>query len=186
MLLSKNGVLKICDFGFARLVSASHPDAKFTDYVSTRWYRAPELLVGDANYSGAVDVWAIGCIFVELITGRPLFTGDTDYETLRQVLQTLISEDLPHQLKHAFSINPLFQGAELPLCQELEVDLTIEGKLSFLNCQSSISFARECLRLDPKRRPTCEELMAHEYFNDFREWFEDEIQTLIEYDNQEA
>jgi serine/threonine protein kinase len=66
------------------------------------------------------------------------------------------------------------------------VDLTIEGKLSFLNCNSAISFARECLRLDPKRRPTCDELMAHDYFNDFREWFEDEIQTLIEYDNQEA
>lgn len=51
--------------------------------MSTRWYRAPELLVGDANYNKPVDVWAIGCIFVELMTGRPLFTGDTDYETLR-------------------------------------------------------------------------------------------------------
>jgi cyclin-dependent kinase-like len=94
MLLSKNGVLKICDFGFARLIGNS-PDHKFTDYVSTRWYRAPELLVGDANYGKAVDVWAIGCIFVELLTGRPIFTGDTDYETLRQVLQTFYSEDLP-------------------------------------------------------------------------------------------
>jgi serine/threonine protein kinase len=74
----------------------------------------------------------------------------------------------------------------LPLSQEIEVDLTIEGKLSFLNCNASIAFARECLRLDPKRRPSCDELMAHEYFNEFREWFEDEIQTLIEYDNQEA
>ena len=55
-----------------------------------------------------------------------------------------------------------------------------------MNCNGAISFARECLRLDPKRRPNCDELMAHEYFNDFREWFEDEIQTLIEYDNQEA
>lgn len=55
-----------------------------------------------------------------------------------------------------------------------------------MNCNAVISFARECLRLDPKRRPNCDELMAHEYFNDFREWFEDEIQTLIEYDNQEA
>jgi cyclin-dependent kinase-like len=94
MLLSKNGVLKICDFGFARLIGNS-PDQRFTDYVSTRWYRAPELLVGDANYGGSVDVWAIGCIFVELLTGRPVFTGDTDYETLRQVFQTLITEPIP-------------------------------------------------------------------------------------------
>ena len=70
--------------------------------MSTRWYRAPELLVGDANYNKPVDVWAIGCIFVELMTGRPLFTGDTDYETLRQVLQTFFSEDMPEQLKNAF------------------------------------------------------------------------------------
>jgi cyclin-dependent kinase-like len=87
MLLSKNGVLKICDFGFARS-TIKNENKEFTDYVSTRWYRAPELLVGDRNYGKAVDVWAIGCIFVELLTGRPLFTGDTDYETLRQVLST--------------------------------------------------------------------------------------------------
>jgi cyclin-dependent kinase-like len=107
MLLSKNGVLKICDFGFARL-TGNLPDQRFTDYVSTRWYRAPELLVGDANYNRPVDVWAIGCIFVELLTGRPLFTGDTDYETLRQVLQTFFSEDMPEQLKNAFNSNPQF------------------------------------------------------------------------------
>lgn len=82
MLLSKNGVLKICDFGFARSMLKSE-NKEFTDYVSTRWYRSPELLVGERNYGKAVDVWAIGCIFVELLTGQPLFTGDTDYETLK-------------------------------------------------------------------------------------------------------
>ena len=81
MLLSKNGVLKICDFGFAR--SIIKPENKqFTSYVATRWYRAPELLVGD-NYGKPVDIWAIGCIFVELLTGAPLFTGETDYVTLK-------------------------------------------------------------------------------------------------------
>lgn len=95
MLLSKNGVLKICDFGFARSTIKGE-NKEFTDYVSTRWYRAPELLVGDWNYGKAIDVWAIGCIFVELLTGQPLFTGETDYETLKQVLQTFEgSEELP-------------------------------------------------------------------------------------------
>jgi cyclin-dependent kinase-like len=58
LLLSKNGVLKMCDFGFARGLVGSNED--YTDYVSTRWYRAPELLIGDQNYGKAVDVWAIG------------------------------------------------------------------------------------------------------------------------------
>jgi len=95
ILLSKNGVVKICDFGFARsTIKAENKD--FTDYVATRWYRAPELLLRDKkNYGKPVDVWAIGCIFVELLTGTPLFTGDTDYETLRQILATFNnSEDL--------------------------------------------------------------------------------------------
>lgn len=69
--------------------------------------------------------------------------------------------------------------------EELFVDLTLEGRLGFLENNAAISFARDCLRLDPLKRPTCDALMQHEYFNDFRDWFEDEIQTLIEYDNQE-
>jgi cyclin-dependent kinase-like len=58
----------VCDFGFARSL-IKEPNVLYTEYVSTRWYRAPELLVGDANYSKAVDVWAIGCIFAELYNG---------------------------------------------------------------------------------------------------------------------
>ena len=65
LLISKHGILKLCDFGFARKLS-KRKDAMLTDYVSTRWYRAPELLVGDAAYSKAVDIWSIGCIFAEI------------------------------------------------------------------------------------------------------------------------
>ena len=74
----------MCDFGFARSTKSydSEEDDQFTDYVSTRWYRAPELLVGDQNYGKAIDVWAIGCLFVEILTGDPLFPGDSDVQTL--------------------------------------------------------------------------------------------------------
>ena len=78
MLLSRNGVMKLCDFGFAR----QHVDARMTHYVSTRWYRAPELLVGFYEYGYAIDVWALGCIFVELVTGKALFMGACDFEML--------------------------------------------------------------------------------------------------------
>jgi cyclin-dependent kinase-like len=80
MLLSRNGVLKMCDFGFAKEMKLGSD--KLTEYVSTRWYRAPELLVGHPNYSYAVDIWAIGCIFVELVTGRALYMGNSDFEML--------------------------------------------------------------------------------------------------------
>ena len=81
LLISKSGVVKLCDFGFARPLNSS-ASYQYTDYVSTRWYRAPELLVGDADYSGTVDVWAIGCIFAEIFNGMPLFHGDSDMHTL--------------------------------------------------------------------------------------------------------
>lgn len=92
MLLSKNGVLKICDFGFARSTIKGE-NKQFTSYVATRWYRAPELLVGEANYGKPVDIWAIGCMFVELLTGAPLFTGESDYVTLKQILTTFQGSD---------------------------------------------------------------------------------------------
>lgn len=65
LLISSNGLLKVCDFGFAR-TTLKNASGLYTDYVSTRWYRSPELLVGDANYNKTVDTWAIGCIYAEM------------------------------------------------------------------------------------------------------------------------
>jgi len=81
LLLSASGLLKVCDFGFARELS-SEKNFLYTDYVSTRWYRAPELLVGDAAYDESVDIWAVGCILAELFNGQPLFPGESDLHTL--------------------------------------------------------------------------------------------------------
>ena len=69
---------------------------------------------------------------------------------------------------------------------EFNVDNALESRLAFLSSNAAVSFARECLRMDPAQRPTAEQLLEHDYFNDFRDWFEDEIQTLIEYDQSET
>lgn len=61
----------------------------YTDYVATRWYRAPELLVGDTQYGPPVDVWAIGCVFAELLSGIPLWPGKSDMDQLYQIRRTL-------------------------------------------------------------------------------------------------
>jgi len=93
LLISKHGVVKLCDFGFARQMK-KEPGFCYTDYVSTRWYRAPELLVGDAAYNESVDVWAIGCIFAEIYNGMPLFPGDSDLHTLQLILETITADDM--------------------------------------------------------------------------------------------
>lgn len=76
LLVNSNCDLKICDFGLARAIL---PNLKYkndmTDYVATRWYRAPELLLESRNYTEAVDMWAVGCIFAELLKRKPLLPG---------------------------------------------------------------------------------------------------------------
>lgn len=85
--MSPNGIVKLCDFGFARLISAANESC--TDYVATRWYRAPELLVGDPRYGKGVDVWATGCLFAEMVNGAPLFPGDSDVDQLHKITSVL-------------------------------------------------------------------------------------------------
>ena len=93
MLLSKNGVLKVCDLGSAKFCT---PGQQMSEYVCTRWYRAPEILVGYNQYGTGIDVWAIGCIFVELLTGKALFGGKNDIDMLRLILRMFHgSEELP-------------------------------------------------------------------------------------------
>lgn len=65
------------------------PEDDYTDYVATRWYRAPELLVGDTQYGAPVDVWALGCVFAELLNGNPLWPGKSDVDQLYLIQKTL-------------------------------------------------------------------------------------------------
>lgn len=81
------GVVKLCDFGFARILSTGNEPC--TEYVATRWYRAPELLVGEDRYGAPVDIWAIGCLFAEMMTGDPLFPGESDIDQLYLIVKMI-------------------------------------------------------------------------------------------------
>lgn len=77
------------------------PSDSYTDYVATRWYRSPELLVGDTQYGPPVDVWAIGCLFAELLSGLPLWPGKSDVDQLYLIRRTLGECSLHTQLPAA-------------------------------------------------------------------------------------
>lgn len=83
------------------------PGENYTDYVATRWYRAPELLVGDTQYGTAVDVWAIGCLFAELVRGEALWPGRSDVDQLYLIRKTL-GDLLPRHIQ-IFSQNEYFK-----------------------------------------------------------------------------
>lgn len=69
-------VVQICDFGLARVADPEHDHTGFlTEYVATRWYRAPEIMLNSKGYSKAIDIWSVGCILAEMLSNRPLFPG---------------------------------------------------------------------------------------------------------------
>lgn len=88
LLLNANCDLKICDFGLARVTSETD---FMTEYVVTRWYRAPELLLNSSDYTAAIDVWSVGCIFMELMDRKPLFPGRDHVHQLRLLMEVFLN-----------------------------------------------------------------------------------------------
>ena len=115
------------------ITQVAGPGAKYTDYVATRWYRAPELLVGDVEYGKAVAIWATGCILAELTNGQPLFPGDTDVDQLYRIVRCL--GPLCKRHLDIFVRNPMFVGVRVPESGNMGTSnkYTLEGKLSQLN-----------------------------------------------------
>ena len=179
LLVSKNGVLKICDFGFARTLAG--PKAKYTDYVSTRWYRSPELLVGDTSYGKGVDVWAIGCMFAEITNGLPLFPGESDIDQLFHIIRCF--GQLTGQQMDFFRKNPLFVGVKIPEVENAELE-TLEKRFPGVS-KSQLEAMSLCLDYDPDRRATCTELMRCEHFESFASEFRDEFKASLALDDSE-
>eukprot|EP00516_Mucochytrium_quahogii_P006249 CAMPEP_0203763802 /NCGR_PEP_ID=MMETSP0098-20131031/16900_1 /ASSEMBLY_ACC=CAM_ASM_000208 /TAXON_ID=96639 /ORGANISM=" , Strain NY0313808BC1" /LENGTH=639 /DNA_ID=CAMNT_0050659047 /DNA_START=52 /DNA_END=1969 /DNA_ORIENTATION=- len=89
ILISKDHVLKVTDFGLARVMNkkTTGDKKKYTNKVITLWYRPPELLLGETQYDMSVDMWSVGCIFLELMVGMPILQGKTEIEQLKRILE---------------------------------------------------------------------------------------------------
>ncbi|NXK72413.1 CDK3 kinase, partial [Amazona guildingii] len=87
LLINEAGVIKLADFGLARAFGV--PQRTYTHEVVTLWYRAPEILLGCKYYSTPVDIWSVGCIFAEMVTGKALFPGDSEIDQLFRIFHTL-------------------------------------------------------------------------------------------------
>ena len=145
LLITQNKETKLCDFGFARLLSGNAE--KLTDYVATRWYRAPELLISQGEYGTEVDYWAIGCIMGELVDGNPLFPGENELDQIHCIQKIL--GNLTEKQQDTFYSNPIFQGKNLLNITKPEtLERRYYGKLN----KQAISFMKGLLELDPKKR----------------------------------
>ncbi|XP_072983880.1 mitogen-activated protein kinase 9-like isoform X3 [Typha latifolia] len=152
--------LKICDFGLARASFNDAPSAIFwTDYVATRWYRAPELCGSFfSKYTPAIDMWSIGCIFAEMLTGRPLFPGKNvvhQLDLMTDLLGTPSAETLSRirNEKARRYLSSMRKKTPVPFSQK------------FPNADPlALRLLERLLAFDPKDRPSAEEALADPYF----------------------
>ena len=157
LLITENNETKLCDFGFARLISGN--SEKLTDYVATRWYRAPELLISQGEYGPEVDYWAIGCIMGELVDGNPLFPGENELDQIHCIQKVL--GNLTEKQQDTFYSNPIFQGKNLLNITKPE---TLERKYFGKFNKQAIMFLKGLLELDPKKRLNGVSVFQHPYF----------------------
>ncbi|KAJ8924581.1 hypothetical protein NQ315_000730 [Exocentrus adspersus] len=154
ILCSGPDLVKIADFGLVREIRSRPP---YTDYVSTRWYRAPEVLLHSTTYSSPIDLWAVGCIAAEIYTYRPLFPGTTETDQLYKICAIMGTPDKKkwpecYQLAGAVGFKfPYF--AKTPLSD-------VVPQASY----SSINLMDELLEWNPSHRPTAQAALKHQFF----------------------
>lgn len=178
LLVSSNGILKLCDFGFARRNDkpGHFPSQIYTSYVATRWYRAPELLLHPGRYDASVDIWAIGCLAAELLTGRPAFPGKTDSDQLSKILSCTGPIKNMDQLDDVKVYIP-------------DKIYTVQDKYAPLCSSDAVSFLEACLQGDPELRPSALQLLGHPWIFNYKlnglneQFFNDQIK--LEKDSME-
>lgn len=176
ILCSGTDLIKIADFGLVREIRSRPP---YTDYVSTRWYRAPEVLLHSTTYSSPIDLWAVGCIASEIYTYRPLFPGTTETDQLYKICQILGTPDkvIDTKLCHP---RLLVQTLKLLKLQKQWADgYQLAGAVGFkfpyftsipltsVVPQSSvvgINLIDILLQWNPSSRPTAQAALKHSYF----------------------
>lgn len=158
-LVSSEGIVKLGDFGQATFAETYRREGSLTHAVSTRWYRAPELLYGSRTYSSSVDVWSLGCTIAELVLPHPLVCGESDIDQMAKVFRcfgTPTEESwpgvgaLPDHGKIIFDVfearpfASVFPGASAAM----------------------LDFFSGFFHLDPAKRSTAEDLLAHPFFEE--------------------
>jgi hypothetical protein len=159
ILLNSNSTcdLVVCDFGLSRVLDPARPP-RLSEFVVTRWYRAPEVTLTLNQYSSKMDVWSVGCILAEMLAGQPLFPGTNAIDQMQRILAvigspaeedlTWISSESTREYMRSLPHRPRVNFADLfPGVDPLALDL-----LAAL------------LRFNPDRRPSAGEALTHPYF----------------------
>ncbi|KAI8388241.1 Pkinase-domain-containing protein [Radiomyces spectabilis] len=157
LLLNNRGEIKVADFGLARKYGS--PMGHMTQLVVTLWYRAPELLLGAKEYTTAIDMWSIGCIFGELINNEPLLEGRSEIDQIDKIFKLLgtPNEDIWPGLM------------ELPHAKNISFNQyrhsTLRSRFPYLT-SAGLDLLSQLLAYDPDKRITAEQALKHPYFSE--------------------
>lgn len=154
-------MLKLADFGSCRSIHSKQP---LTEYISTRWYRAPECLLTDGYYGYEMDIWGVGCVFYEIVTLMPLFPGKNEIDQIHkihEVLGTPSSDMLSRFQKHASSAMDFNFQKTRGIGLEKKIDRTVS--------KDCLDLMKRMLMYNPEDRITSKQALKHPYFKDQRE-----------------
>ncbi|KAI3468696.1 hypothetical protein Pfo_025359 [Paulownia fortunei] len=160
LFLNANCDLKIGDFGLARTTSETD---FMTEYVVTRWYRAPELLLNCSEYTAAIDVWSVGCILAEIMTREPLFPGKDYVHQLRLITELLGTPD-EASLKFLRSDNARRYVKQLPLFPKQHFSARFPSMSPL-----ALDLLGKMLVFDPNQRITVDDALCHPYLSSLHE-----------------
>ncbi|XP_032079124.1 mitogen-activated protein kinase 15 isoform X3 [Thamnophis elegans] len=165
ILLDRDCFVKLCDFGLARSLGQIERDEgnpALTEYVATRWYRAPEILLASKCYTKGVDMWSIGCILGEMLLGKPLFPGTSTVNQIEQILRVIpppSAEDV-----EAFHSDYQTSVINRVSCQP---QLSLEELLPASTPAQALDLLKRLLVFNPEKRLTAEEALQHPYVQRF-------------------
>ncbi|KAI8893078.1 kinase-like domain-containing protein, partial [Globomyces pollinis-pini] len=165
LLVNADCELKICDFGLARGFSdAPENSAGFmTEYVATRWYRAPEIMLSFKSYTKAIDMWSVGCIMAELLGSKPLFKGRDYVDQLNQILAVCGTPD-DETLARIGSDRAQMYIKSLPFMPKVPFNQVYPNA-----SPEAIDLIDKLLQFDPAKRITVEEALEHPYLDSYHD-----------------
>ncbi|KAJ3268165.1 Mitogen-activated protein kinase 14 [Terramyces sp. JEL0728] len=165
LLVNADCELKICDFGLARgfAETQEHNAGFMTEYVATRWYRAPEIMLSFKQYTKAIDMWSVGCIMAELLGGKPLFKGRDYVDQLNQILAVCGTPD-DETLSRIGS-----ERAQMYI-KNLAFMPKVPFQTLFPNASpEAIDMLESLLQFDPAKRITIEQALEHPYLSSYHD-----------------